>query len=363
VKLFSSAITDSTLYKSNETWFKVPHGLTLGPKQNHITFEFGSIYFKNPEDVLYKYKLLGIDKVYTTSNNPVIIYPALPPGKYTLMVTGITKSGGISSAPVEYSFEIEKAFYQTRFFQVVVVLLLLATGGLIAYVLTRGRQKRKQKAKELLEKIREEEFMKLRQRTAEDFHDEMGNSLTRISVLTDILKSKLNGHEGEMANLVKQIKENTTSLYNGSKDIIWSLNSQNDGLYEITEHIKDIGVELFNETPIDFNYHHNIRQGNSLKLKLDYSRNLTMIFKEAYSNILKYSKAGKVDVSIDLEEPEGLTIKLEDDGIGFERNSVQNGNGLRNMENRVKRMNGEISIDSSKGHGTHISIKLKTIFA
>ncbi|MEO6302682.1 MAG: two-component regulator propeller domain-containing protein, partial [Bacteroidia bacterium] len=237
VKLFSSDITDSTLYQNLETWFKVPDGLKLHSSQNHLTFEFGAIYFTNPEDVLFKYKLEGIDKDFTISNNPYIIYSAIPPGKYTLKVQAITKSGVISSNTIDYPFEIEKAFYQTRYFQLLVVLLLISTGALITYMST----SRKQKQKEILEKIREEEFMKLRHRTAEDFHDEMGNRLTRISVLTDILKSKLEPKESDVTKLVGQIKENTAALYNGSKDIIWSLNSQNDGIYQIAEHVKEIG--------------------------------------------------------------------------------------------------------------------------
>ncbi|WP_317897422.1 ligand-binding sensor domain-containing protein [Aurantibacillus circumpalustris] len=362
VKLFSSLISDSSLFEKAGSWFNAPQGLKLFSKQNHLTFELGSIYFTNPEDVLYKYKLEGIDKVSTISNNPYIIYPALPPGKYTLIVTGLTKGGAVSSNEINYSFEIKKAFYQTRFFQLVIILLLLATGALLAYVFTRGKQKRKQKAKEVLEKIREEEFMKLRQRTAEDFHDEMGNSLTRISVLTDVLKSKINGKEQEITHLVSQIRENTKALYSGSKDIIWSLNSKNDGLYEIVEHIKDIGTELFQETNVDFIYTHSIESTTDLKLKLDYSRNLTMIFKEAYSNILKHSNANEVSIQIYLNSMNELVIIIYDNGHGFNMNSVIQGNGLKNMKNRAMRMNGNMTHTSILNKGTELQFILKSIF-
>ena len=362
VKLFSSEIKDSTLFQSPGAWFNVPQGLQLSSKQNHLTFELGSIYFTNPDDVFYKYKLEGIDKAYAITVNPWIIYPSLPPGKYTLKVIGITKSSSKSINEINYSFEIKKAFYQTRFFQIFIILLLLGTGALLAYVSTRGKQKRKQKAKELLEKIREEEFDKLRQRTAEDFHDEMGNSLTRISVLTDILKSKLNGSEKEITKLVQQIKENTSALYSGSKDIIWSLNSQNDGLYETVEHIKDIGNELFQETQVELKYRHTINPNKNLKLKLDYSRNLTMIFKEVYSNILKHAKANEVIVSVNLNSSDDLEIEISDNGEGFNSLEVQQGNGIKNMKNRVHRMNGEIKQDSGLQKGTQIHILLKNIF-
>lgn len=358
VKLFSSDITDSTLYQSSGTWFNVPKELKLHSNQNHLTFEFGAIYFTNPEDVLFKCKLEGIDKDFTISNNPYIIYSAIPPGKYTLKVQAITKSGVMSSNTIEYNFEIEKAFYQTRYFQLLVVLLLISTGALITYISTRQKQKRK----ETLEKIREEEFMKLRHRTAEDFHDEMGNRLTRISVLTDILKSKLEPKESDVTKLVGQIKENTAALYNGSRDIIWSLNSQNDGIYQIAEHVKEIGDELFHDTVIDFECIHIIKPGNTLKLKLDYSRNLIMVFKEVYSNILKHSKATKVDISLEIHNNKDLEIKILDNGIGFDAQTIQKGNGIKNMKNRAGRMNGELSVNSVLQKGTEINISLKNIF-
>jgi signal transduction histidine kinase len=243
-----------------------------------------------------------------------------------------------------------------------VIMLLLLTGGVIAWAFTVGRQRRKQKEKEMLARIREEEFQKLRQRTAEDFHDEMGNSLTRISVLTDVLKTRVNGKETEVTRLVNQIKENTTALYNGSRDIIWSLNAQNDGVYEIAEHIKDIGLEMFHDTPVEFSYHHNIPAGSALKLKLDYSRNLTMIFKEAYSNIIRHSGADKVFVSLNLKNDSELLISITDNGKGFSTTNNKNGNGLRNMENRVRRMQGELQVTSEQKKGTEINMRFNSIF-
>jgi signal transduction histidine kinase len=358
VKLFSSAITDSALCSGFDNWFNIPQQLRLKSGQNHLTFEVGGIYFTNPDAVRFKYKLEGIDQDYVTSANPVIVYASLPPGKYVLKVMGVTKSGVVSVNTIEYPFEIEKAFYQTGIFQVLVVLLLISSGALVVFFTSR----RKQKQKEVLEKIREEEFMKLRHRTAEDFHDEVGNRLTRISVLADILKSKVGGPEQETIKIVKQIKENTNALYSGSRDIIWSLNPQNDGIYEITEHIKDIGAALFNDTAVEFNFTHNIGPHRRERLKLDYSRNLIMAFKEIYNNILKHASAKNVDIDFTFTGENGLRVQVRDNGVGFESGEEQRGNGLKNIRNRVSRMNGVCRIDSAPGRGTVINIELKNIF-
>ena len=358
VRLYSSPITDSSLCKGFDNWFGVPQQLKLRSGQNHLTFEVGGIYLTNPEAVRFRYKLEGADEDYVTSANPMIVYASLPPGKYVLKVMGVTKSGAASVNTIEYPFEIEKAFYQNGIFQVFVVLLLISSGALVVLLSSRRRQRRRQ----VLEKIREEEFMKLRHRTAEDFHDEIGNRLTRISVLADILKSKIGGPEEETVKIVKQIKDNTNALYTGSRDIIWSLNPQNDGIYEIAEHIKDIGVALFNDTAVEFSFSHNISRSPARRLKLDYSRNLIMAFKEIYNNILKHANARAVDINFNFTTDEVLRIRVRDNGAGFNTQDVQRGNGLQNIRNRVSRMNGVCDIRSAPGEGTEILIELKNIF-
>ena len=88
-----------------------------------------------------------------------------------------------------------------------------------------------------------EEQMKVRQKTSEDFHDEMGNKLTRISVLSDILETQMLGEQQEQKKLIAQIKENVAALYAGTKDILWSLQPESDNLYEILNRIKDFGID------------------------------------------------------------------------------------------------------------------------
>lgn len=358
VKLFSNPITDSTLCSGFTPWYNLPVGLELSNRQNHLTFELSGIYLSNPEDVLFKYKLDGIDKDFTITNNPVINYPALPPGKYTLMVYALTRGGAESVNSVQYSFQIHKALYQETWFVVLMFLTAIGIVSLIIYLYFR----KKQEEKLMREKIREEEFTKLRHRTAEDFHDEMGNKLTRISVLSDILRSKLGGGEKEVLNIVNQIKENTTALYNGSRDIIWSLNSKNDNLFEIAEHVKQLGNEIFSETNVSFDFNHNIRKEDNFKLKLDYSRNLIMIFKEVYNNILKHSGATQVNVRLELINEKEALIMINDNGKGFDAVAEHKGNGLKNIANRARRINGNLTIKSSPGNGTEIIISLKDIF-
>ena len=133
-------------------------------------------------------------------------------------------------------------------------------------------------------------------------------------------------------------------------------------MFEIVEHIKDIGNELFQETTIDFSFNHNIASVPVLKLKLDYSRNIIMIFKEAYNNILKHAKADHVSVDIELNANKELKIVIRDNGIGFNSELVKGGNGIKNMKNRVSRMNGNLTLQSSPNGITELIILLNNCF-
>jgi glucose-6-phosphate-specific signal transduction histidine kinase len=130
-------------------------------------------------------------------------------------------------------------FQKTPLFKLLLLIGSLGLGVLIQYLYTR-RKIRRQK---LRNRLRNEEQSKIRLRTAEDFHDEIGNKLTRINVLTNVLRSKINPGD-DVGRLLTQIEENTNMLYGGTRDILWSLKPSNDSLFEILMRIKEFGTEL-----------------------------------------------------------------------------------------------------------------------
>src|SRR5690606_35267759 len=138
-------------------------------------------------------------------------------------------------------------------------------------------------------------------RTAEDFHDEVGNKLTRINVLSNILKTKISNPAPDLFRIIEQIQENTAQLYSSTRDILWSLQPSNSNLYEILHRIRDVGVELFQDTDIEFSFSGADERMKRYRLPLDVSRNLIMIFKEALNNCLKYANATQVYMEVSLK--------------------------------------------------------------
>jgi len=354
VKVFGQDVTDSSYYDSRDNMYDVPYGLHLPHQKNNISFTFHAITLSGVEQVYYRYIIEGIDASWSNwSQVNSVTYSAIPPGKYVFHAQCRTGADDKSIEDLNYPFEIVTPFQKTGWFRLLVILGCILLGVTIQYVIN----KRKQNRIKLLNRLRSEEQAKIRMRTAEDFHDEVGNKLTRINVLTNVLQSKIGTVTPDVKRIIAQIQDNTTQLYGGTRDILWSLQPANDNLYEILHRIRDFGNELFQDTDIEFSFIGSDEKWRQYKLPMDMSRNLIMIFKEALNNTLKYSGAKHVKLEAQLRNQKILFMNLSDDGKGFDLPNVKKGHGIDNMNVRAARLGGKLYIDSRENKGTFIALR------
>jgi signal transduction histidine kinase len=177
-------------------------------------------------------------------------------------------------------------------------------------------------------------------------------------VLTSVLKNKIQ-QTPDTARILGQIEENTSQLYSGTRDILWSLKPSNDNLYELLSRIRDFGNELFQDTEMAFSFEGIDEGWRKYRLPMDVSRNLLMIFKEALNNALKYSEAKTVWIEVVMKRRNVMQLVIRDDGKGFDLQLYKKGNGINNMTIRAGRINGRLYVDSRPGKGTIISLTFK----
>ena len=326
----------------------------LSYSQNHLSISFKAVFLTNPGSVLYRYKLVGVDNDFSKPvPNTEIEYSTIRPGSYTFQVYAI--ANGEQSNIEQFNFTVIPPFYDTIWFKAAAFLVIIFLIWFIFYLIFKTRERKKYQ----LERIKMNEQEKIRKQTAEDFHDDIGNKLTRINVLSEILDKKVAAENTEQKELVRLIKENAGLLYTGTKDILWALDPQSDNLYEILIHIKNFGVDLFQNTGIDFKMEGVLQKHRKLHLSMEFNRNLTLIFKEMLNNVLKHSNATQVLMLIVESEDRTINILTTDDGDGFDLEIVEKGRGLKNIQTRCKRIKSMFQITSGKGKGTTTTISTK----
>ncbi|MBK9285451.1 MAG: hypothetical protein IPM51_14200 [Sphingobacteriaceae bacterium] len=321
--------------------------------QNDIYFEFSIPDFsgENNIDLYYRFKNRDTNLIkVNTSKLFTLSFINIAPGSYNLEVIAINKEGA-KSAPFNYSFSVSEPFWSTWWFY----LILVAFTVILSWLIYRTRLRRKIEYIQQIEIIRKEESEKVRKAAALDLHDEFGNGLTRISMLIEMIKLQMNKENGEANKLLEVISQNTGRLYQGTKDFIWSINPGKDNIYEIVIRIKDYADEVLYGTNINFKQEGLLDEYKNIRQTPTAGRNITMIFKECLSNILKHAKANEISFSIQ-KESDRVKLILEDNGVGFEMKDYKNSFGISNMYQRAMRSSAELKIDSVLTKGTKTTV-------
>ncbi len=225
-------------------------------------------------------------------------------------------------------------------------LLLLIPVFVIAILVTRFISQRKLK-KKLAELERERIMDNERQRISREMHDEIGAGLTQITLMSE---SARNRNTGEGNQELEGIAETSRKLVNSMGEIIWSLSPENKTLSQLTAYMREQLGKQLEYSGID----HKIilpDEDNDILLSNDFRRNILMVTKEIVNNAIKHSGATKI--SIEAKRTGHLfTMKVHDNGKGFDESKDFSGNGLRNIRHRIAELNGKLSITSKPGSGS-----------
>jgi signal transduction histidine kinase len=194
----------------------------------------------------------------------------------------------------------------------------------------------------------------VRKRIARDLHDDLGSTLSSIRILSEFAHNETFAHPEKVPNLLNKIKNSTQKLQENLQDIIWTTQSKDNSVDELMVKIRRFGGEVLEAKNIDYRLKIN-KNLNTITLPANVQYDIFMIFKEAINNIVKYSKAKNVFVNMYLLD-NLIILNIKDDGIGFDILQDRDGNGLKNMPERAKNINGTIEISSKTNEGTNIQL-------
>ncbi len=325
--------------------------INLNYLQHDLTIGFSALDFLSPGKNRYAYMLAGYDKDWIYLNHKRnVFYTNLGPGNYVFKVKATNGNNIWSNNVTSLGIIITPPFWRTWPFIVLVTLILL----FIIFSVHKYR----------LEQLLK--FERIRSSIAIDLHDDIGASLTRISLFSgtalrilEKFRSKKEDSDGlnKIESLLNEIGNDSRNLIGSMSDIVWTVNPQNDSFDNITIRMKDYTSKVMELNEIDYDIV--IDQGlSSLSLPMDFRRNLFMIYKEGISNIIKHANATKVEIKL-FRERNKLVLSIQDNGKGFDVNSSSSGNGLQNIKERALAFNGSSFCSSTPNTGTILQVDLK----
>ncbi len=329
-------------------------GAILPPGHRKIEIEFTALSFIAPENIAFRYRLIGWDDnwVNVPRAQRSANFTRLPAGDYVFQVIACNSAGMWNETGATLAFTVNPFIWQTVWFRLSGLLLLLTlvtiTVRYIAYRRFRAR----------LKKLEQETFMqKERARIAKDLHDELGASLTQISLL-----GKLTQHDlAEPAKAIAHVEKMTSLAREGVKsvdEIVWAVTPRNDTLSQLLDYAGQYAVDFLNPAGIRcrIDYPEKIP---ARELPADIRHGLFMVIKEALTNAVKHSGATEISMVARLDE-NLLRLALIDNGRGFSSTTPNShADGLRNMQQRVADLGGRCTIESLPGTGTTVRVELK----
>jgi ligand-binding sensor domain-containing protein/two-component sensor histidine kinase len=306
--------------------------------QNVIAVEFAGIDLGGNGKLKYRYRLQGQDPDWNEGTERNFVSYHLSPGKYTFEVQASNDNVRWSATAASYSFYIAKAFWQTSWFIACCSVFILG----IIYSIYRYRLQQVVKLE------------KLRSKISADLHDDIGSTLSSISILSDLASRERNG---DASLMMTEIKTNSLQLMEKMDDIVWSINPKNDSLENLLMRIRQFAARLFEAKNIDYDIiiDEDIRH---LRLPMEHRQHIYLLMKEAINNLLKYSDCSQACIHV-TKNHQHLLVTIRDNGKGFAMQEYADRNGLLTMKNRASRMNALLNIDTAPAAGTCITLEVK----
>ena len=259
--------------------------------------------------------------------------------------------------------EIDKSNQRLKLLYVSLAALIIVS--ILIYILLNYRRKQQRIAAEnqIQELLSEQETKatyallegqdKERKRIAEELHDNLGSILVTLNMYADALQ-----HRGadEIPAIAGKIAEAAQMANTETRKISHSLD---------TGMLKHFGLETavlqLSEavsTARDILFKPVIQ---TEKVSSELAIEIYRIIQELVNNSLKHAHCSKIQLEL-TQVDDSLSVIYEDDGIGFQKDQSSKGMGLNNIENRVQRMDGELTIDSAPGKGSTFIVEIPNIW-
>jgi signal transduction histidine kinase len=350
-------LIESVLIEGQEQGADGPHGqppqsVVVPPGKELLEIRYACLNLDDPQQVRFRCWMDGYDNGRDAGQRRAVQYSKLPPGTYHFQVTARNEDGVWNpAAAATLEVTVLPAFWQKSPFRATVAGALLA--GIIALVYFISTQKLQRQ----LAGLRQQQALeKDRARIARDIHDQVGASLTQLSLLGEMVESDKED-PAEVAAHAGQISQTARETARALDEIVWTVNPSNDTLEGLInylckhaqEYLALAGLRYRLEAPA---------QLPAVQISPEARHNVFLAAKEAVTNIVKHAGASEACIRLRLE-PGAFVLEIEDNGrgpAGLAAQAAQSRNGLRNMRKRMEDIGGKFAIGPGAKGGTLVRL-------
>jgi signal transduction histidine kinase len=315
-------VPDSQFYKKNIVELKALDDDVFLEFENNDSTGVGkdSFYF-----ILENY-----DKQWTKSPFPSVRYTALHGGDYIFKA----KWGNDEKNAFKKSIHVERSLSEEPWFYPSVISCILLILGAMFYFWNIYNLRQKLK------------IQTIRNHIASDLHDEVGSTLSSISISLSNVQRKLNKTSPDIGDVLKKVREISEETNKNLRDTVWAINPSNDSIEKTMTKMHDFAFQILQAKEILIDYKNTVDTTKLFTISMDQRRNVFMMFKEAINNIARHSEATHTTIHISLEK-EGLRVMIADNGKGFSMEERFDGNGLKNFRRRAEECFIDLEIKST----------------
>lgn len=191
-----------------------------------------------------------------------------------------------------------------------------------------------------------------RKRYASDLHDGIGQLISVLRMNMEVLEQSVDSQK--RSDLFTQSREVLNGMYSELRTIIFNLMPQGLTRQGLKEALHELALRSSASGSKNV-----CLQTYQLDGKLSEKQQMAIyrIVQEWINNVLKYSDAKQVDVQLTGDQQE-VTLMIEDNGRGFDRQLLENsqGNGWKNIRSRVQTLGGDMQLDTHVGQAGTVFI-------
>jgi ligand-binding sensor domain-containing protein/signal transduction histidine kinase len=355
----------------------VPSDLRVPPGRQRFEFHYTGLSFTVPEKVRFRYWLENLEPAWVDAGTKRSVnYGYIPPGNYTFRVTACNNDGVWNEQGASISLTVLPHFWQTWWFGVGSTAAGAAAVAGLVLIFTRRRMRQK------LERLeRQRAVERERARIAKDIHDDLGASLTRITLLSQTARAEMD-HTTPAGSELDRIYDTAREMTRAMDEIVWAVNPKHDTLDSLATYLGRFAQDFLAAAHIRCRLDVPT-QLPAWPVTADIRHNLFLAFKEALNNAVKHSGTSEVRILLEIHEKggrdygnghhdgisSGFLLRVEDQGCGFNGvgsspvvtpsattpDRLAGGNGLASMRQRLAEIGGRCVVESSPGSGAAVT--------